>query len=459
MALLPTIPPVLRLPLELLHEILSDIEFHAHLLALALTCHAFKNLVIPRHIQYRVITTRNWVSPIWSHLARRRDLARNIRQVHMFDKSDTTFAVHIPTILLDSDLDRCKEVAHPSRLFANVAKALANMERLEVFTWSSWDELTPTVCPTQENAIFHSLCAIRSLKHIALMGNFGLHAKELKYDPKSEAFPLWNVRNLESLCLRGPTWINPHMSTHVRTFINRSPALEYLEVPMEFSRLHECHLPLLKRAKVKLESGGTSLLDHGRISFLDRHPQIEELYWFPLGYHPKVKPDMLPNLRRLQTNIQVIGALDHGSAPRSMEDLYIYDLDVDLFMVLRNVDRMAVKRLRVSKFGSMKSIARLAEVLPSLTEWIDALSQFRKLEIFRGAGLWSSVNDDIEKMHLVVLELIDRCPNLRELDHLFWYGKGNDWQRIAIRRDLPHKYEICAPTPKRWFDVMDGIFD
>ena len=50
-------------------------------------------------------------------------------------------------------------------------------------------------------------------------------------------------------------------------------------------------------------------------------------------------------------------------------------------------------------------------------EWFSILSLFLNLEVFRGWGLWTAVGSKKEKMHTAIMQLVQLCPNLRELDH------------------------------------------
>ncbi|TFK71114.1 hypothetical protein BDN72DRAFT_730040, partial [Pluteus cervinus] len=67
---------------EILDEIFSHIEHHRDLVNLACVCRTFALVLVPRHTEYRVIKIQSAAPFVWAHLARRRDLTRNIREVH-----------------------------------------------------------------------------------------------------------------------------------------------------------------------------------------------------------------------------------------------------------------------------------------------------------------------------------------------------------------------------------------
>ncbi|KAF6763952.1 hypothetical protein DFP72DRAFT_1060000 [Ephemerocybe angulata] len=68
------------LPFDLQEAILSEIRTTGNLLCLE---HYWKSLIIPAHIEYRVLRVSNYefYEPLWRHLAERGDLASRIRKV------------------------------------------------------------------------------------------------------------------------------------------------------------------------------------------------------------------------------------------------------------------------------------------------------------------------------------------------------------------------------------------
>lgn len=92
---------VLRLPLELLETIL-DLLGRKDLLSLALTCSPLRDAIIPRHLHFRVIVASEFHAPLWAYLASRPDLARNVHQLTLFNRSEVAHASFKdrPTMLL-----------------------------------------------------------------------------------------------------------------------------------------------------------------------------------------------------------------------------------------------------------------------------------------------------------------------------------------------------------------------
>jgi hypothetical protein len=76
-----------------------------------------------------------------------------------------------------------------------------------------------------------------------------------------------------------------------------------------------------------------------------------------------------------------------------------------------------------------------ADVLYPQEDWLDLLPRFTKLEVFRGQGLWAAVTLNMQRMHGVIMQLVQLCPNLRQLDHSGHNQARQDWNRITIIRE------------------------
>ncbi|KAF7309393.1 F-box domain-containing protein [Mycena indigotica] len=478
-------PPqyLLRLPQELLDEILSELD-HVDLVAVALVSRACSALVIPRHTEYRVIRTRHLLPAMWAHLARRADLARNIREVHIAERSNRTTSDRIPrTLLLAEGKGNLsgKDLVEANRV-RNICAALGHMQNLHTFTWS-WEvspPAAPTVEPGMENAVLNVLLTKTPLRRLGLAGLFGLHAPTRMADPESLGYPLWRFGGLRSLALRGQAWIRPANAMHVKRMLSQSLDLEasmtYLELPMELAAtLAELKFPSLTHLNLFLDSGAVRTLDTHVVRFLAAHPHLTHLSWTPLG-QVYLSPTALPSLRALQSTVSVISMLDGCS---HLESLDIYQLDPATLIELAEagLNGEAVRQVRLHSFGDIEELRQLATLFPniswlslpsrytnfSLDDWLDLLPRFTKLEVFRGQGLWAAVTLDMTKMHGVILRLVQLCPQLRELDHCSHNQTRGDWNRIRIIREGKEgeciRYVVERPPARRWFDALDGAFD
>lgn len=190
------LPPILRLPTETLDGIASYIDLHSDLLSLGLACKSMAALVIPRHTEYRIIRIQHPMPAMWAHLARRADLARNLREVSISERRSYTTANRFPHTLIDRSLDPASIGAsaeiEEDRRVRNMCKALSHMRHLKVFTWSAntFPPSPPTVKKKHEDDIFAALSKLPSLVHLGILGAFGKHAPPSTADPDSKLYPV-----------------------------------------------------------------------------------------------------------------------------------------------------------------------------------------------------------------------------------------------------------------------------
>ncbi|KAF8182896.1 hypothetical protein BJ912DRAFT_561190 [Pholiota molesta] len=70
-----------EIPFDLKDKILGLIDTPRHLLSMALVSKDWAALIIPDHIEYRILYTHLSRGYLWDHLAIRADLAKNIRRI------------------------------------------------------------------------------------------------------------------------------------------------------------------------------------------------------------------------------------------------------------------------------------------------------------------------------------------------------------------------------------------
>jgi hypothetical protein len=347
-----------------------------------------------------------------------------------------------------------------------------------------------------------------------------MHALNSSIDEHSSTYPVWKLENLRSLSLAGDTWGRLGNSKHLSHLLGRSPNLEYLEVPLEFHHLADCKLPKLKKLKLVLQSGVVHVgIDHSRSRFLENHPSIEELDWSPVGI-PQLVHNCLPNLKSLRSNRQLIIALNEPgfgsntiglmtppSTPvvsttpvpikplpgpvfqpppivRRIESLDVFSLEPETLLDLKFLDRRALKRLKLHAFGDISTLRLIAGKFPNIEwlslpsirfplgtslpvqvsreEWLDILPRFSKLQVFRGLGLWTSVMNDRQGMHEIILNLVQTCPYLRTLDRINRHNELDTISQINIVREGEQGeniwYEITKCSSRSHFDIMEGSF-
>ncbi|KAG6817124.1 hypothetical protein H0H87_012315 [Tephrocybe sp. NHM501043] len=472
------------LPHEILDDILSELDEVNDLLSLAFTSRRNANVIIPQHTQYRNIRIRTPMPAMWAHLAQRADLTRNIRRVELCTRQDHTASDRFPFTLVYGSTHHEDE----KQRVDDICTALGHMKRLATFVWDYEPDVKSgrwRLNHSHEEMIISSLVKAPSLRHLMLRGECGAHVRDGKGTLR-QPYPLWNITGLNSLSLLGTAWTNRSNSEDIIRLLQASPNLEYLEIPMELRGLETCRLPRLKKVGLPMTSGAATTNVSGElgvvadpvIGFLQSNPSVEELNWSPtltMG----LPNDALPNLRCLSGNYAVIRRLEMpGTTPRPIECLDLWDVASDRLHVLPTFDACTLRKLRIGHVCSPVSLYAIAEKFAGIT-WLrlpakcmhrffssafelprllDILTCFTNLEVFRGPALWEAVGGETQKerMHDAILDLVERCPRLRQLDHSSSSVKRKAVKLIKIyRKEAPDGkveqvwYEIHRPPSGR----------
>ncbi|TFK66452.1 hypothetical protein BDN72DRAFT_147157 [Pluteus cervinus] len=176
---------LLDLPSELIDNILGHVPLHRDLLNFASASRLCSSVVIPRHTEYRVVHFEDDdTDAIWTHLARRSDLASNIREIQViYDEAPNEFLsgtahIHIPHGLFDMDLDFESETAEEFQ--QDILNVLGAMTRLEKVHWN-W---VPKRSKHLVQKVFDVLKTIPTLKHLSFN-----HPKKFSPDVTLEKHP------------------------------------------------------------------------------------------------------------------------------------------------------------------------------------------------------------------------------------------------------------------------------
>ena len=189
---------------------------------------------------------------------------------------------------------------------------------------------------------------------------------------------------------------------------------------------------------------------------------------------------------------------------RSIESLDIHSLDARMLLDLKSLNKTALRRLKLHTFGDLSTLYEIAEMFPNIEwlslpalhlpsdtsypvlltkvltmirfllrvlmlfrqeQWLDILPRFPKLKVFRGQGLWSAVKSEslhfmgakddqraFQIMHELIIELVQNCPSLIEVDHRDFYEKYDAFRRIVITRTGDNgehvSYGVSRPNPR-----------
>ena len=181
---------LLRLPSEILDQILALLDSHEDIVSFALTNRECSQFAIPRHTEYRVLRIRHSYPQIWAHLAKRSDLASLITHIHITDKQTFSFTERKPSTLVPP-LDTRGASDEPTRI-QHMCQAIDNMTSLRSFVWEFNLKLPhrPTLRSGHEDAILRALGRKKTLEYLALLGPFGTHVRPFSHDPESRMYPV-----------------------------------------------------------------------------------------------------------------------------------------------------------------------------------------------------------------------------------------------------------------------------
>lgn len=131
------------LPAELLERTVGFIDLPKELLPLALTCKLVCNLIIPNHLEYRVIETHSSNLSLWQSLAANPLLSANVRILrisHEYSPLPQLSVVPNSNLLSSakvtiSDPLSSQSAAHCEEAVNIITGCLRNLRNLTHFTW------------------------------------------------------------------------------------------------------------------------------------------------------------------------------------------------------------------------------------------------------------------------------------------------------------------------------------
>ncbi|KAJ7736521.1 hypothetical protein B0H14DRAFT_2993742 [Mycena olivaceomarginata] len=391
--------PLTRTPLEVTELILGRVESRRDLVSFAAASTACKELVIPRHTEYRTLRVGH-APEIWAHLAQRPDLARNIRHVTIRGAPSLKIYSLSPSFIV------------------NICEALRSMKFLRSFTWIAAWESNGTV------SRFPALLQ----RHIQVLKE-SKSLVQFKMVDKMEEYPLWHIANLESLSVRQLGW----WPRGLNLLLCSSPNLQVYGSHVFTS----CLFPQLHR--LNLNSTGSSS-EQEIVEFLQKHPSIEDLRWYPHNDTLRLGYGSLPNLKCLITSPGIACAVlaDPTVPSRAIECVSQLSLDDSTLAILDAIDTSQLRDIRVWRYAGLESIDHLAELFPNLThleipnfgiptrqdennnyvidDYILTLAKFRHLEYLIDSAIWAMLLIGGEASDKIAT-LAARCPSLQRLGY------------------------------------------
>ncbi|KAI0066273.1 hypothetical protein BV25DRAFT_1821207 [Artomyces pyxidatus] len=459
-----------HLPPELLDLIASFVDSHRDLLAFACACRAFKRLLIPWHLDYRLVRCHIDRQCAWSHLVERPDLARNVRGVQVYDfrSSMQPLPDRVPPAVSRTVVDGeavKTAMSTPDKLLG-ITHALRSMDNLQDFRWSTgWSYVCPNEIEKQLFAEFELWAAVsqkstlRRLEVLDLWNGWRPptgFASEFTYD--SDTYPLWSISNLSVVRLSNVRFLQQQgCILRFCEVLRRSPTLESLSlnvIDRSFDLLillRHCQFSNLRQLCVEVGSRSASAME-AFARLLEHTPTLEDVRWKFASTVRPLEARSLPALKRLSaweyfdSGHDTFGfdlLVDEDLPPRALETIAGIRLTPSSLAMLGRVDSSALRRLELSGFDTIGLVVEVANMFPRLTwlaipsidymhdyggvtnepvhraQFADVLEALPELEVFHGISLFkdpdleagTDYNDER------ALELATFCPTLRRVDH------------------------------------------
>lgn len=192
---------------------------------------------------------------------------------------------------------------------------------------------------------------------------------------------LWHIADLESLSVRQLGWwprglnlllcSSPNLQVCVYLQRGKADGLREqtldIRLPNDGSHVFtSCLFPQLHR--LNLNSTGSSS-EQEIVEFLQKHPSIEDLRWYPHNDTLRLGHGSLPNLKCLDTSSGIACAVlaDPTVPSRAIECVSQLSLDDSTLAILDAIDTSQLRDIRVWRYAGLESIDHLAELFPNLT--------------------------------------------------------------------------------------------
>ncbi|KAJ7184317.1 hypothetical protein C8R46DRAFT_1063687 [Mycena filopes] len=439
--------PLANLPFDITELIVGSIDSRQDLISFAAASTACKERVIPRHTEYH--TLRLGRHPrVWAHLAQRPDLARN---------GDPNWTIYTeseryPTTLVDVAAPPSDTVEEG---VANITRALRNMDSLRSFTWvEAWSQNGAYInMPHYFHDVFQVLRTSQSLVRFKMVDSV-----------------LWHIAHLQTLCLRQLGW----WPQGLKMLLSQSPDLQTLDIrlPVEASILSSCRFSRLRRVNLHFKP-----LSHRDelviLNFLERHPTIEDLRWYPSPRNDSLKlaDGSLPNLKRLITTPALACSIlsDPTLPNRAIECISQVSLDESTLAILDTIDTSQLRDFRVWRYPGLDAVNDLAQRLPQLThleipkfgiptrndaendytidDYLLTLSRFRSLEYLIDSSIWPALELGGEEK---ISSLATLCPSLQRLGH--FNTEKSEYVDIVLKRSEGRISWTKEMAKREWHD-------
>ncbi|GJJ16173.1 hypothetical protein Clacol_010453 [Clathrus columnatus] len=407
-----------------LHTIWDDIVYlldsTKDLLSLALTCHTFKELIIPDHLHYRHLSIDIRMTSVWETLARRPRLAKGVRSIELSNRGTprrlpapvlsniakpVPCHVHVPCKFSEVSPEQLIDISHAlttsvpclEGLFVNLSDLTAvmhdqhQMKRLSIWTLTS---LKKVVLRSQ----FPSPAAIQMILSCPNIEDLDSHVTS-----HLNTFPFYMMQQanwtklrrlrLQSLSLSNKEERYPDIPDIITSFFVRHSNIEclsfYVSSKIGLSTLPASSLPKLRSLSSHLDVV-TSLLSKNVISrlvhltcsmgqidpngILPQMDKLESLCLLGDGNGPELVHPFLskaPNLKKISLAIRQI-SVSHSSLV-GLRNKDAQDQYTELFLkhpIITNGDRDSV-RLQIATLCEKLSTLRALKYVQVSPDYVE----------------------------------------------------------------------------------------
>ncbi|KAK0470444.1 uncharacterized protein EV420DRAFT_1634866 [Desarmillaria tabescens] len=466
---------ITRQPTEILDAIVFHIDDKRDLVALAVSCRRMHGVVVPRHLDYRVVRCKVSSISVWNHLIVNRSLARNVRRLEILDERASGEAVRIPggVVGTDTDLESTDdELGMHEKQERFLVSALARMSALRSFVWSC------NHSPISIDNVWPTLLKCQTLSEVEINDNmiFGptSDSGEDSRAARSLVLPSVKTASFQSTKHIYGSCQNPELG-RIKDMLNYCPNLEDLNI--SYARPRPPFAAYIPADELFLYGRWPSLTtltltnlrgaSDAASTFLSSHPSLEVLN---LDITPiTLYPNSLPRLRELTAHKDVVTAiLECG--PHPLETIKGVRLSGPCDAFLSSLKRFggSVKRVELEGWSDMDDIRRLVESAPTLSwldtgkklsggqnsggvvEWANVLAGLTELVAFHGVKFFYEAsalvsatsmadrsrfrkNDEIASL------LAWKCGKLRRVDH---WEDGSGKVVVLVRERDGVKWEV-----------------
>ncbi|TFY82010.1 hypothetical protein EWM64_g2000 [Hericium alpestre] len=451
------------MPAELLDEVASFLDTRSDLLSFALTCRALKQIVIPRHSEYRFVRCHYRYLDVWRHFIQRPDLARHVRTLEVVDAEDgPTGPPQIPSVALCSDRPFAFQLSQFTihDALTELKKALSSMKNLQSFHFqtmaSRHDVFDGSV--DDEAAVWDTVSKLPSVQDIRRVHSMDPKARAQSLSvPAMPELSTWRMTDLKSFALcdvMRPQTCHDTINHFIPAVLQSSSSLEKLNlaiithpIHLSMASLFETRsFPMLRDLKLNIRRN-IHLNREAYSLLLERTPSIEHFASWDMTLRP-LRSGSLPALKSLSLGTgpdrDAVSDLlsDSSLAPRKMEKLCGIHLSTFYVGVLRTLDPHALRRLELNYFESFDVLKDAVALFPQLmwlripardytydwsgatrqplhtAQWGELLYLLPELEVLHGVSLFkdpfgTSVADNDDRAR----ELAMICPKVYRTEH------------------------------------------